>query len=682
MKEMESLVKRTANGDEKAFEELYKQTYKQVYFTCNAFLKNEQDAADATQDVYLIVLHSVDTLKHVSKFESWLGRITINKCKDYLKKNKPVLMEEETLAEMLVEDNELVLPEEYAMNKAKRRIIMDILESNLSDVLYQTVLLFYFHDMSAAEIAEWMECPVGTVTSRLCLARNKIKEAVADYEKKSGDKLHGVVLVPILALLFQEEANAMEPGILCDKITKAFSTGKNVVTATKKGGNVMLKSLKGKIIMGVTALLAVVGCITVVVSQNQDLENLDSSSETVVESVTESVEAPIIDSVEEDVVEQDTVLEEEVRDSEEAEPEEVVYDYEAMAQSVATQIDAYFLALTTGDVQTLIQMTVPDENSEYYEQLIEISQFECTPQFLQTMFGDVKHCINEETILDLADDLKDAIEDGESYIHVDMEYSEPVFFLMRDLYPAAFSDGTRIQKRRNLNNNDDAFAELERTLAVVPMRKAPDFWISVPDENGQIKVVIDYVFEGLELEEVGGFSEHYPADYVNEHLKMTDDIIVGNQGNGFYENNEVVAEIDKYLQQKDFQSLEIYLSNLNGEDYATEYGQKYGTYEALTDTQKQFVDQFIADQFDYQMIEFTFNDTDGRLYGYSSGMMMLTFPILDDRENRDIMLTDWYEENHVMEYTIAFPTSSGYKLYSEFIYRYYNVIEYAAKYVQ
>ncbi len=681
MQELERLVKRAADGDEKAFEELYKQTYKQVYFTCNAFLKNEQDAADAMQDIYLIVLHSVDTLKDVSKFESWLGRITINKCKDYLKKNKPVLMEEETLAEMLVEDDELVLPEEYAMNKAKRKILMDILEKNLSDVLFQTVLLFYFHDMSAVEIADWMECPVGTVTSRLCLARTKIKEAILDYEKKSGDKLHGMVLVPILALLFQEEANAMEPEVVCNEIIKAFSTGKNAASATKKGGKAMLKSLKGKMIMGVMGLLAVGGCITVVVSQNKELESSESSSEMVVESIIESDEAPITHTEEAEVVQSHITQEVEMVESKEPE-EEVIYDYEAMAQSVATQIDEYFLALTTGDVQTLIQMTVPNEGSKYYEQFLEISQFECTPQFLRTMFGDVKYCIDEATISSLADDLEDAIEYGDEYIRVNMKYSEPLFFLMNCIYPAAFPDGTEIAQRRNINNNEDAFVELERTLSVVPMTTGDVLCIKVPDEKGEIKVAIETIINGLELDEVSDLTEHYPAEYVNEHLEMIDDIKVGNLGNGFYKHNEVVAEIDKYLTQKDFKALEVYLSNLNGEDYATKYGEKYGTYEALNDTQKQFVDQFIAEKFDYQMIEFTFNDTDGKLYGYSSGMMLLTFPRLDDLENRDIMLTDWYEENNVMEHTIAFPASSSYTEYSEFIFRYYNVIEYATKYVE
>lgn len=278
MNYQEKLINKAIAGDEKAFEELYKSTYKKVHFTCKAFLKNEQDAADIEQEIYITVLNSLETLQDKSKFESWLGKITINKCRDYLKKNKPVLVEDEILTEVLEEDDELKLPEEYVSNKAKRKILMDIIRECLSDTLYQTVILFYFNEMSAAEISEIMECPVGTITSRLCLARTKIKEAVLGYEEKSGDKLHGIALVPVLGLLFKEEAMAMEPQILLSNIVKNSSTKLNTVRVAESGGKAMFKSLKMKILVGLTATALVGGGVTVAVL-NQSEKKAETSIE-------------------------------------------------------------------------------------------------------------------------------------------------------------------------------------------------------------------------------------------------------------------------------------------------------------------------------------------------------------------------------------------------------------------
>lgn len=81
-------------------------------------------------------------------------------------------------------DSELI-PDDYADSEEKRRIIMNIIDTALTDEQRQTIILFYFDMMSVAEIAEIMECSVGTVTSRLSAARKKIREAVLIYEKKT-----------------------------------------------------------------------------------------------------------------------------------------------------------------------------------------------------------------------------------------------------------------------------------------------------------------------------------------------------------------------------------------------------------------------------------------------------------------------------------------------------------------
>lgn len=210
MDHFEELVKEFLEGDNKAFEAIYMATYKNVYFTCLSFLKNEKDAEDVTQDVYEAVYKNVKTLKNPENLQVWIYKIAVNKCKNVLKKEKAILVEEETLENVVIEKNENFLPEEYITEKSKRKIVMDIMRKKLSDIQYQTVILFYFNELSVEEIADIMECPPGTVKYRLSVSRAKIKEGVLEYEKQSRDKLYSFAPIPFLTGLLAMEAEAAE----------------------------------------------------------------------------------------------------------------------------------------------------------------------------------------------------------------------------------------------------------------------------------------------------------------------------------------------------------------------------------------------------------------------------------------------------------------------------------------
>lgn len=280
MDNLEQLIAQAEGGDKKAFAEIYRQTYKAVYFTCLGFLKNDADAADVSQEVFITVLQTLPSLKERSRFKYWLSRITVNKCKDFLKKKKPIPTEEETLTKLLTEESELLLPEDCVTNAAKRKIILDIMKETLSDVLYQTVILFYFNEIPAAEIAELMDCPIGTVLYRLSAARVKIKEGILKYEKKHGDKLYSAVLVAALSALLSTEAMAMEPPYQCETILQAASQLTTAAKAAELGGKAMLQTLKSKIIAGVLALALIGGSIAAVVFISDQLKENDNAQHT------------------------------------------------------------------------------------------------------------------------------------------------------------------------------------------------------------------------------------------------------------------------------------------------------------------------------------------------------------------------------------------------------------------
>ena len=209
MEQIQELITRVINGDTQAFEEIYQATYRQVYYTAFSFLKNEQNTLDVMQDTYITALTHLQQLENPERIVAWLNRIAVNKCKDFLMKKIPEPVEENSIDTELLEENDNFLPESYVLNAEKRKIILTIMQEELTAIQYQTILLYYFDGMSVPEIAACMECPEGTVKYRLSAARGKIKQGVQDYENTSGIKLYSSGSVALLTAIFVAESQSL-----------------------------------------------------------------------------------------------------------------------------------------------------------------------------------------------------------------------------------------------------------------------------------------------------------------------------------------------------------------------------------------------------------------------------------------------------------------------------------------
>ena len=238
------LVEKIKKGNNKSFEKLYKLTEREVWFTCISFLKNETTAQDIMQETYITAFLKIQSLEKSSQIRSWLNRIAVNKCKNYLKGKGEIQLDDEIFENQAIVDERISIPEEYISDKAKREIILSIMQEVLSDVQYQTVIMHYFNEMTVDEIAEVFECSRGTVLSRLNYSRAKMKTAIEDYENKSGDKLHGVVVVPFFTTIFKEEAKSLA----VPNITIKLPNGQTLATSATKGFATGAKSTVSSIV--------------------------------------------------------------------------------------------------------------------------------------------------------------------------------------------------------------------------------------------------------------------------------------------------------------------------------------------------------------------------------------------------------------------------------------------------
>ena len=260
-----------------------------MYFSCLKLLGDPQLAEDITQETYLTALQKLGTLAQPENFPAWVNRIGINLCKMHFRNNSAPEDNSEEIIEEIPDEG--LIPEEYVSNDAKRKIIMDIIDTVLTEEQRRSVILYYFDMLTVPEIAEVMNCTTGTVTSRLSAARKKIKEAVLIYEENNNDRLHAAVPVFILSKLLNKEAsNTVLPKLT---VFTGFASAANAVpdsvtsTKTISGGKVMFSTVKAKVIAGVCAAAVVGGGITaaVVLSSNGSKDN-DNDDGVVV--VTES----------------------------------------------------------------------------------------------------------------------------------------------------------------------------------------------------------------------------------------------------------------------------------------------------------------------------------------------------------------------------------------------------------
>ena len=332
------LVAKFKSGDESAYEELYTKTQRMVYSICLGILRNEDDAFDAMQDTYLTVYRKIGSLEDDKTFISWLKRIATTKSLDLYKKRKGDVSYDDAVAadESLQLDDDLEsLPDAYIMEKTKREALDKIIKDSLTDVQYQTIHMHYYSELPVETIAGLMNCPVGTVKTRLMTSRAKIKEGVKKYEKDNKDAFAGAPAVPFLTRFFNANSDNLKvPNINISNFNGNGGSGISTATKTvakevakdavKKG---FLATVGGKLLT--LALIVLVPTVAVV---------------SVIKAIRDSkaVETTVIDQVETTLIETE-IAESSVVETEATAESEVLYSFDMdtliYSETVSLELD-------------------------------------------------------------------------------------------------------------------------------------------------------------------------------------------------------------------------------------------------------------------------------------------------------------------------------------------------------
>jgi RNA polymerase sigma-70 factor (ECF subfamily) len=174
-----ALGRETANVE--SFDVVFTVHRDYVYGLAYAVLGNAQDAEDVTQDVFLRVYKALPSYQSErGSMRTWLTRITVNACQTHRRRNffssmlrRPSAEDAEAALDR-IDSSILAAPEDHVLRTEIRRAVKDVI-AGLKPDQRAVLVLHYYMDMSAPEIASIMDCPEGTVYSRLHYARHVVQ---------------------------------------------------------------------------------------------------------------------------------------------------------------------------------------------------------------------------------------------------------------------------------------------------------------------------------------------------------------------------------------------------------------------------------------------------------------------------------------------------------------------------
>ena len=179
--EVKKLVSQNDNEARRAlFEAFYGRTFAVVY----NILRRRENAEDITQDAFIKAFQNIDQLQDQSKFGAWLTVIASNLARNYLKREKKIILTDE-LPEISTGSFSNDTEEEALRGLEIDRVRKAI--RTLPTEQYQVVVLQYYHDLKVEEIASMLGIRAGTVKSRLFRAREKLAGAL---ELEQGSTCH------------------------------------------------------------------------------------------------------------------------------------------------------------------------------------------------------------------------------------------------------------------------------------------------------------------------------------------------------------------------------------------------------------------------------------------------------------------------------------------------------------
>jgi RNA polymerase sigma-70 factor (ECF subfamily) len=178
------LVRRVQQGDRRAFDLLFARYQHKILNLVGRYLRDAQDVEDVTQEAFIKAFRALPRFRGDSAFYTWLYRIAINTAKNHLvaRSRRPPGTDVDVEDAQFMDGADMLRESENPESALARDELSQAIDEaigRLPDDLRSAVTLREFDGLSYEQIAEIMECPVGTVRSRIFRARESIDQHIA-----------------------------------------------------------------------------------------------------------------------------------------------------------------------------------------------------------------------------------------------------------------------------------------------------------------------------------------------------------------------------------------------------------------------------------------------------------------------------------------------------------------------
>lgn len=180
------LLKKCRQGDRDAFNILVQTYQRQVINLAYGMLSDTEDATDAAQEVFIKVYRNIDRFEGKSSLSTWIYRITSNVCKDFLRKRTRTIQsvsiyessEDDDDRPMEIKDSSPTPQEHMEITETQREVRKALDE--LPEEYKSVIVMYDLEGLSYDEISNVLQCPVGTIKSRLNRARKALKKNLSE----------------------------------------------------------------------------------------------------------------------------------------------------------------------------------------------------------------------------------------------------------------------------------------------------------------------------------------------------------------------------------------------------------------------------------------------------------------------------------------------------------------------
>jgi RNA polymerase sigma-70 factor (ECF subfamily) len=175
------LIQHAQQGNERAFAQLVERYHERIFNVCFRIVGNFHDAEEATMDTFLACYRSLDNFEGRASFATWVYRIAIRCAYRYREKRPP---ESLNIGESELSERHSNAEPDKILGQAEIQKAIEQAMGMLPDRLRDVTVLYFLEGLSYSDIAEILECPIGTVGSRINSARRYMKQRLGHLIKE------------------------------------------------------------------------------------------------------------------------------------------------------------------------------------------------------------------------------------------------------------------------------------------------------------------------------------------------------------------------------------------------------------------------------------------------------------------------------------------------------------------